>query len=149
VDYRTMFESDYLTATEFKGRTPTFTITGVALKKLPNPETGEERTKGVIAFREVPKGWVMNRTNAQCLAAMFGGDTEAWVGKRVTLHAVEVQVGPKKDMGIRVVGSPDIEKPVVATIVLPRKKPRPMTLAPTGKGVAPAANAAREPGSEG
>ena len=31
----------------------------------------------------------LNRTNAQSLAKLFGGEVERWVGQRVTLHRVE------------------------------------------------------------
>jgi hypothetical protein len=132
MDYRAMFQGDYLTAPEFNGRTPTFTIVGVKIVRLPNPETGDEKAKGTIQFKEIERGLVLNRTNGQAIAAMFGNETNNWMGKRITLHAVEVMVGKKKDIGIRVLGSPDITQPVTFDVVLPRKKPKATTMVPTG-----------------
>ena len=137
-DYRAFFQSDYLTAAEFGKRTPTFTIGAIKKMDLPNPDTGEMRSKGVIYFREIKRGLVLNRSNGQLIAAMFGNETDNWIGKGVTLHAEEVQVGTKKDLGIRVIGSPDLKAPVDAVIVLPRKKPKKVRLVPTGKGAAQA-----------
>lgn len=147
--YRQLFIGDYVQATEFEGRTPTWTISRIEIRDLPSlKHEGEEQSKGVIFFSDFPRGWVMNRTNGECLAAMFGPETDAWVGKRVTLRAEEVQVGPKKDMGIRVVGSPDLKAPVTFDLCLPRKKPKKVTLAVTkAPGAAPAP--ARQPGQEG
>lgn len=133
--YRRLFVGDYLQATEFDGRVPTFTVTRVEIKDLPSLKNeGEEQSKGVIYFREVKRGWVINRTNGEAMNAMFGPETDRWIGKRVTLRAEEVQVGPKKDMGIRVVGSPDIKAAVTFDLCLPWKKPKKVRLVPTVPG---------------
>jgi hypothetical protein len=144
MDYRAMFKGEYLTAPEFGGRTPTFTITQVKMVRLLAGDDGSEKDKGVLLFKETERGVVLNKTNAQSIAAMFGNETDGWIGKRVTFHATEVQVGPKKDLGIRVLGSPDITKPITATITLPRKKPKPVVLQVTGEKKP----AAREPGCD-
>lgn len=133
--YRRLFIGDYLQATEFDGRVPTFTIARIEIRDLPSlKKEGEEQSKGVIYFQETKRGWVPARTCGECLAAMFGERTEGWIGKRVTLHAEQVQVGKKMDMGIRVVGSPDIKAPVTFELCLPRKKPKKMRLVPTTPG---------------
>jgi hypothetical protein len=158
--YRALSIGDYLQATEFNGRVPTFTITQIVIKDLPSLKNeGEEQSKGVIYFRELKRGWVINRTNGESMNAMFGKETNDWIGKRVTLRAEDVQVGKKMDMGIRVVGSPDIKAPVTFDLCLPRKKPKKVRLVPTVPGQpvvfeeppadAPAALPEREAGQEG
>lgn len=133
--YRRLFIGDYLQATEFDGRTPTFTIDNIVIKNLPSLKNeGEEQSKGVVYFKEMKRGWVLSRTSGEQVAAMFGPQIDAWIGKRVTLRAEAVQVGKKMDMGIRVVGSPDIAKPVDFELCLPRKKPKKMRLIPTKPG---------------
>lgn len=119
---------------------PTLTIANVTLERLESislkdtdSEAGKLKTKGVVHFREIDRGWVLNRTNAECLAGIFGIETNDWVGKRVTLFAASVKVGGKMDIGIRIKGSPDIEHPVTVSVKLPRKKPQPMTMIPTGE----------------
>jgi hypothetical protein len=146
--WKSLSPGKYLTANEFNGRTPTFTITGARGELMPVMDDGKgkgekkdeakERDKGVVYFTEIDRGLVLNKTNGTCLEAMFGPDVEGWVGKRVTLHAVPVQVGPKRELGIRVVGSPDLKQLVVATIVAPRKKPVDIRLMPTGGEKKPA-----------
>ena len=131
MDYRALFKSEYIAAVELGDKTPTMTIASVKLCKL-EQEDGRHKDKGIIGFRETDRGWVLNRTNAQCLAAMFGNDTDGWIGKRVTLYSTPVRVGPKTEPGIRVKGSPDITAPMTVEVKLPRKKPQQMTMQPTG-----------------
>jgi len=103
------------------------------------------KEKGVIHFKETDRGFVVNRTNAEALAAMFGRETEAWIGKRVKLAAIEVQFGTEKVPGIRVVGSPDIAAPVTFELKLPRKRPQRVTIQCTRAGGQPAPKAAPPP----
>jgi hypothetical protein len=133
-DYRTLYGSEYITAVEFNGKTPTLTIASVAKVTLLDPDTQAPKTRGLIKFKEVERGMVANRTNLSFIAAMFGNDTDAWVGKRISLRAEEVQVGPKRDLGIRVFGSPDIPGDIKTMLNLPRKKPREVLLRATGNG---------------
>ena len=107
-------------------KTPTFTIRGATIEEMPSLKPGAEKTvdKGVISFAEIKQGWVMNKTNVACLIALWGRDTKAWAGKRVTLTTEPTNTGP----GIRVMGSPDITAPVGVTIKMPRKKPINKTL---------------------
>lgn len=131
-----MFKGEYVSAAEFGGKTPTLTIRDVVLVRMEDEKKGE-REKGVIHFMETDRGWVLNRTNALCLAAMFGPETDKWSGKRVKLHAVEVQLGKERVPGIRVVGSPDLDRPVTFELKLPRKRPQKVTMAVTKKETAP------------
>jgi hypothetical protein len=128
--WQTMFKGNYITAVEFGDKVPTLTIADVRMVKL-EQDDGRQKDKGVIFFSETERGWVLCKTNAMCLAAMFGDDTSAWVGKRVTLVSQMVNVGREKKPGIRVKGSPDIKGNVNAEIKLPRKKPFAMQLVPT------------------
>jgi len=70
--------------------------------------------------------------------AMWGQDSGDWVAKRVTLFA-ERDASGLSDSGLclRVKGSPDITKSIVAEIKLPRRKPQKRTLVPTGNGKTP------------
>lgn len=145
VPWGALFKGSYITAAELDGKTATMTISHVLMEKLTDPETGKEKDKGIVYFREIPRGWVANRTNMACVAAMFGDRTGAWTGKRVTLFSTPVNVGPKKELGIRVKGSPDIEAPIQVVVKLPRRKPITMTMEPTRRLGTPA----REPGEEG
>jgi hypothetical protein len=145
---KVMLKGDYIAAVELGTKQPTLTIQSVKLVKLESiDKPGKERDRGVIGFKEIDRGWVMNRTNIECLMAMFGDETDAWLGKRVTIFATPVRVGTKTEPGIRIKGSPDIAQPIDAVIKLPRKKPITMTLVPTGKGASPAGAGGAAPDS--
>ena len=58
------------------------TIKKIALEDVPG-DGGEQRW--VCYFRELPKGLVLNVTTIRTLESAFGGDTDDWVGGKVTL----------------------------------------------------------------
>jgi hypothetical protein len=140
MDARLLFPSKYLKAVEFKGRDATLTVTSVSLEKLA-AEDGSVKEKGIVTFKETKKALVLNRTNAQCLIALWGYETDQWVGKRVTLFPATVQAFGAEELAIRVRGSPDLKKDMPIEINLPRKKPIRAVLRKTGgngKKTAPA-----------
>jgi hypothetical protein len=57
-------------------------IKGVSLENMPGEE-GKQRW--VLAFRELPKGLVLNATTIRVLEKAFGQHSDDWAGKRVTL----------------------------------------------------------------
>jgi hypothetical protein len=127
-----MFKGRFISGAEFNGRVPTFTVKVVQIEKLEGDD-GKAKDKGIVWFDDTDRGWVLCKTNAMCLAAMFGNDTAGWIGKRVTLFATDVKVGGETVPGIRVRGSPDIDAAKVVEIKLPKKKPLTMKLEPTAK----------------
>ena len=80
--------------------------------------------------------YVLNKTNARCMIAMFGDESDDWAGKAVTLFP-EKDTSGLSDSGwcIRVKGSPDIKKAVDAIMPATRfRKAVTRKLVPTGKG---------------
>jgi hypothetical protein len=130
--WKARFKGDFIAAIEFGDKTPTLTIAKIETVKL-EQEDGKNKDKAVIWFKEIPRGWVYCKTTGFCMAAMFGEDDANWIGKRVTLFSEIVQVGRERAPGIRVKGSPDIDKPVKVSIKLPRKKAFTVVLRPTAK----------------
>lgn len=136
MDVAALTPGEYIKAADFGvtlPKTPTWTIRTANIEEMASLKPGATEKmveKGVIYFQDFKKGWVINKTNAQLMTALFGRDTDAWAGKRVTFHAV-YQPGVKQD-GIQVKGSPDISKPIEAEVKLPRKRPIKVTLVPTG-----------------
>lgn len=140
MDYKLGFKGQYVSAVEIGTHQPTLTINKVVLEKVESLQkddeggAGKSRDRIVIYFHEADRGWVLNRTNAECLVAMWGRETEGWAGHKVTIFATQVRVGPKMELGIRVKGSPELEKPLTVEVKLPRRKPTSMTLVPTKRG---------------
>jgi hypothetical protein len=127
-----MVSGEYLKAAAIGDENPTYTIRSVSLEQLASLKSGaaEDKTvqKGVIWFTDTPLGWVMNKTNVECIKAVWGNDTNAWLGKRVTLRTEMTKTG----LGIRLKGSPDIDREIIAKVKLFKRKAQEFTIVPTG-----------------
>ena len=127
MDFDALFPGRFLKAGEFQGKAVTLTIAAVKVEDLEG-DNGS-KTKGIVSFAESKRQLVLNRTNGECIKAMFGRNTDDWIGKRVTLYPAPYE----GDIAIRVKGSPDIEKSLTVEIKLPRKRPYNVTLEKTTK----------------
>lgn len=138
MDYDELFPGRFLKSGQFKGRDVTLTVKGIRIEKLPQ-EKGGDRAKGIVSFAETELEWVLNRTNGECVKAMFGRNTDEWIGKKITLWPAPF-VSSFGDSGegdtcIRVRGSPELTVDKKIEIHLPRKKPIHMTMKSTRKDV--------------
>lgn len=97
-----MFPSRWLSAKDFaEGETKTLTIRNVEIEVF--EKDGEKKSKPILSFREKDmKELVLNKTNAQTIAAMHGDDTDDWLGKKITLYVTEVEGFGKLQPAIRV-----------------------------------------------
>jgi len=136
------FLGTYITAAELVGKEPTLTIGNVTLEQVESLKpAGDEGSNGktkdrvIVYFKESKgdRGWLLNRTNAECIKELWGRETNDWLGHRITLFVQQVRVGPKMEPGIRIKGSPELTEPRTFELKLPRKKPIRTTLLPTGK----------------
>ncbi len=145
MDFDQLFPGRFMKSGEFKGKDVTLTIAKVFLEDMPDDKSGGVRAKGIVAFEKTPKHWVLNKTNATCLRAMFGRETDEWIGKRVTLYPAPYQDPFTGEMGtaIRVRGSPDITVSKPVEIKMHKRKPTSLTMISTGKKTAPQQQAAR------
>lgn len=134
MDFDQLFPGRFLKAGLFQGRDVTLTIRSVKVEKLPKDGGGEE-TKGIVAFTETERELVLNKTNGLCILAMFGRETNNWVGKRVTLYPTEFE----GDLCIRVRGSPDLAGDVTFELKLARKKAKRTVMKKTAGGHSKAA----------
>lgn len=136
------FLGTYITAAELVGKEPTLTIERVTLEEVESLKpAGDEGANGktkdrvIVYFKgtKANRGWLLNRTNAECIKELWGRETDNWIGHRLTLFVQQVRVGPKMEPGIRVKGSPELTEPRTFELKLPRKKPIRTTLLPTKK----------------
>jgi len=84
-----VFPSKYVRASDLAGRTVTVTIDRLALEEVGAPPKTER--KPVLYFRRATKGLVLNRTNGMALAALYGPETDNWIGKTVQLYVAQVR----------------------------------------------------------
>jgi predicted YcjX-like family ATPase len=126
-DFDELYPGRFIKAGDLKGRDVTLTITKVVLEEL---EGTKKQSKGVLSFRETQREFVLNRTNGECIKAMFGRKLPEWPGKRITIYPANIQ-SDLADIAIRIKGSPDLAQDLAFTLSLARKKPRQMTLKKT------------------
>jgi len=100
MDYRTMFDSEYLGAWDLP-RDVTVTIATVKAGQLVG-EKGRTAKKPIITFVGKTKGFAANKTNCRTIAAMYGTNTREWIGKKITLYATTTEFGGKQMDCIRV-----------------------------------------------
>lgn len=81
MDINSLFPSNFLKAADLEGQARRVTIASCAPELL-----GQGETKPVLRFAGIPRGLVLNRTNAAVLAAAFGTETTAWAGQPVELY---------------------------------------------------------------
>lgn len=92
------FPSNYLKAADLQGRQVSVAMANVAYEKM-----GDD-TKLVLYFAGKDKGLVLNKTNANNIAAIYGQDTDAWIGKSVVLVEALVDFQGRSVPAIRVRG---------------------------------------------
>ncbi len=110
MDISEMFPNRFLKSQQLKKGDATLTITSVEIEKFPGKKRGQEEIKGVVTFKETHLQWLLNKTNASCMAAMWGRETKAWVGKRVTLWPMPFSnpFTGEQTTALRVRGSPEL-----------------------------------------
>lgn len=95
-----LFPSPYLAASDVE-HSPTVTVKAFQKKTMKNRD-GDDEVKPVIYFNEFDKGMVLNKTNADIIASLYGNVLENWVGERVQLQSVIVEAFGKRQPAIRV-----------------------------------------------
>lgn len=122
MDFDKLYPARFMKAGEFEGRDVTLTISDVKVEELESVKG--KKGKGIISFEKTPKELVLNRTNGECIKAMFGRDTANWIGKRVTLFPASITDSFTGDpiLAIRVRGSPDIDADKAFSATIGREK---------------------------
>ena len=89
-----VFPSKYLKAADLSGRPTTVTIDAAPLETLKNPE-GKEQVKTVLYFKKARKSLPLNMVNWDSVAAVAGGDSDAWRGHQIELYPDKTTMGGK------------------------------------------------------
>ncbi len=99
------FASKYLKAADLQGRRVFLQINIVQEENIGRDDKPEN--KPVMYFMGKEKGLVLNKTNADQLAAMYGDESDAWQGKTIELYTQKVQYQGQAVDGIRVAPPPN------------------------------------------
>src|ERR1019366_6114933 len=106
-DFRTLYDSAWIYAHDLAGKDVTVTIKSVTATKLRSLDKDKpEQKKPVLYFAESrenpPRGLILCKTNSRLIAAIYGNDTDAWLGKRITLFPARVEAFGQTVDAIRV-----------------------------------------------
>lgn len=99
------FPSKFLKASDLQGKTVIATITLVEYELI--GKDSKEGKKFILSFQGKEKKMVVNKTNAQTIAKLYGDDTDAWIGKAIKLLSREVEFQGDVVLALRV----SLEKP--------------------------------------
>lgn len=89
------FPSKYLKASDLQGRQVT-----VKMGRVEEEKIGDDQ-KPILYFQGKDRGVVLNKTNANNIAAIYGCETEDWYGKEITLVEAMVDFQGKSVPAIR------------------------------------------------
>jgi hypothetical protein len=107
-----IFVSKYVKAADLNGKTVTLTIHTLRIEDMQNHQNERER-KPVLYFERATKGLVLNRTNAMTIVALYGDESDDWVGKRISIYPTRVRAFGAVQDAIRVREEvPAVPKPV-------------------------------------
>ena len=101
MDYRKCYDKDYLYHYDLEGRNVTVAIRKATAGKVTGTG-GKSSKKPVIYFEGHDKGLALCVTNGKTIAAMYGNDMDAWIGKRITLFPTTTEFGGKTVECIRI-----------------------------------------------
>jgi hypothetical protein len=81
-----MYPSEFLNAADLGDKEVKAVIEKVVIEDVPDPK-GDKKKKPVVYFKNGKKRLPLPKTCARVIAAKFGRDTDAWIGKPVVLYA--------------------------------------------------------------
>jgi hypothetical protein len=99
----------------------TVNIEGIEAREL-DKDDGSTETKYVLILGGGLKPLVINRTNSNTIVEMYGGETDGWVGKPITLYVdVTIQMKGKVVGGIRIRTGGNGAVPTGLPVISPEK----------------------------
>ena len=93
-----LFPSRYLKTSDVGDDDLVVTIADVTFEELGD----HDEQKPVVSFEETQKLLVLNKTNANTIAQLYGNKLTGWSGKRVVLYTTEVSYQGTTMLGIRI-----------------------------------------------
>lgn len=81
------FPSPYLVCADLGGQEQDVVISRFAMEEV-DKQSHEQAP--VVHFKDILKGLRLNKTNANTIGELLGGETDEWVGKTITLFPTQV-----------------------------------------------------------
>lgn len=95
-DFRELLDKKYMGAWDLGGEDRVATIVRVTKPHAIIGAGGSTNKKSIMFIEEFHKGIVMNPTNMNVVAKMYGTKVRNWLGKQVTLYKSKTDFGTQK-----------------------------------------------------
>jgi hypothetical protein len=133
MDINQAFPSKYVKAADLQGQDVPVTITHVQMEDV-GGRGNEADNLPVAYFQGMTKGLVLNKTNANTIAQMYGFETNGWVGRPITLWPTECEFGGNMTQCVRVRSTAptpaiQVQQPPAQQLSL-QQPPQPTTVQP-------------------
>lgn len=120
MNFLNLFPSNYISAADLEGQDRNVRIN----KIVKSEEVGQKKDKKpVLYFDGITKGMVLNKTNGKRIAKLYGNETDAWIGKAITLYPSECDFGDETVPCVRVRDSIPQDVPAVGLTAAPAADP--------------------------
>lgn len=75
--------------------------TVVTMRDVTMEEIGDDDRKPVLWLEGYSKGIVLNKTNASNISALYGANTDGWIGRKMLLSTTYVDFNGKSTLSLR------------------------------------------------
>jgi hypothetical protein len=90
--FQSMFDREYIGVWDLEGKDRTLVMEKVHAGTL-TAQGNRKSKKPIVFFRGAEKGFPLNKTNAKTIAALYGTDTDNWIGKPITIYPTTTTFG--------------------------------------------------------
>jgi hypothetical protein len=100
---KAMIPSKYLEALDLQGKRIPVVIESIGFIELKgNGKEEKSERKPLFGLRGKEKGWVLNTTNLESIAEVYGHEADKWIGKTVVIYGTKVRAFGETKLAIRV-----------------------------------------------
>ena len=122
INMNSAFPSKWLKSDDIQQPTP------VTFRNVTMEEVGDGEHKPVAWFNEFDKAMVLNKTNANNTSALYGPDSDGWIGRQMLLTTAMVDFQGRSTRALRLYAPGSIHQQQAP------QSPAQMTNAPLGQG---------------
>lgn len=97
-----LFPSKYLKAADLRGQPVKVVIEHITPRDELQMKGGKKEKKPVVTLKGKEKKWVLNKTNSQAIAKVYGSRPSAWIGQTVVIFPTRAMFGPDEVDALRV-----------------------------------------------
>lgn len=107
-----LIPSKYLEAADLQGKRVAVVIESIKSAKMParDNSSDSDEVKPLFSLQGKDKGWILNTTNLELIADVYGWEAEKWIGKTVVIYAAKVKAFGEWHQAIRVDGDATLER---------------------------------------